>query len=161
MEKQIIESGCECQNCECNPCKCGGNNGDGDGGSVLQTDPTLRLYAIVRSDLDMSPGKLASQAGHAYLNSFLKCLAADPQLAQEYQGYSGTGTKVCLQAPLHKLNTAWEQALELGIPCDMIIDSGHVMLPHFNGDPIITALGIGPILRKDIHRITKRFKVVK
>ncbi len=139
-----------CANCKCTPCKCGN-----------QTDPTLRLYAIVRSDLNMTPGKLASQAGHAYLNSFLKCFEADPQLAQEYQGYSGIGTKVCLKAPLHKLQKAYEQAIELGIPCDLIVDSGHIMHPHFDGFPIVTALGIGPILRKDIQHITKRFKVVK
>lgn len=139
-----------CANCKCNPCKCGN-----------QTDPTLRLYAIVRSDLNMSPGKLASQAGHAYLNSYLKCLEADPQLAQEYQGYSGIGTKVCLKATLPKILAAHELAIKQGIPCDLIIDSGHIMLPYFNGDPIITALGIGPVLRQDIRHITKRFQVVK
>ena len=138
-----------CANCQCNPCKCG-----------QQTDPTLRLYAIVRSDLNMSPGKLASQAGHAYLNSYLKCLEADPQLAQEYQR-DGIGTKVCLKAPLNKLQKAYEIAIEQGIPCALIVDSGHVMPPYFNGDPIITALGIGPILRQNIHHITKRFQVVK
>jgi peptidyl-tRNA hydrolase len=34
-------------------------------------DP-LRLYAIVRGDLNMNAGKIASQAGHAYLGAFLK-----------------------------------------------------------------------------------------
>lgn len=131
-----------------------------NGGSDQQIDPTLRLYAIVRSDLDMSKGKLAAQAGHAYLNSYLKCLEADPQIAKEYQR-DGIGTKVCLKAPFNKLQTAYEIAIEEGLPCDLIIDSGHIMPPHFDGSPIITALGIGPILRKDIQHITKRFQVVE
>ena len=126
----------------------------------LQIDPTLRLYAIVRSDLDMSKGKLAAQAGHAYLNSYLKCLEIDPQLAKEYQR-DGIGTKVCLKAPFNKLQTAYEIAIEEGLPCDLIIDSGHIMPPHFDGTPTVTALGIGPILRKDIQHITKRFQVVE
>lgn len=81
-------------------------------------------------------------------------------MAQEYQ-QDGIGTKVCLKAPFNKLQTAYEIAIEEGLPCDLIIDSGHIMPPHFNGDPIITALGIGPILRKDIKHITKRFQVVE
>ncbi len=108
----------------------------------------------------MNIGKTCSQAGHAYLNAYLKCLKINPEIAEQYQR-DGIGTKVCLKASLNKIQTAYEIAIKEGLPCDLIIDSGHVMLPYFNGEPIVTALGVGPILRKDIQHITKRFQVVK
>lgn len=41
-------------------------------------DDTLRMYAIIRADLNMSSGKLAAQCGHAFLNAYLQCLEKDP-----------------------------------------------------------------------------------
>lgn len=51
---------------------------------------TPRLYAIVRTDLGMTPGKLAAQAGHAYVNTFLAALASDPARAAAYHGQDFT-----------------------------------------------------------------------
>jgi len=107
----------------------------------------------------MPVGKLASQAGHAYLNSYLEALEHDPETATEYQK-DGIGSKICLKAKnLDKLLTAYEAAKAAGLPCSLITDSGHIMPPHFDGNPIITALGIGPALRSSIHPITKKFQV--
>ncbi len=43
----------------------------------------------------MTPGKIASQAGHAYLGAFLRCQELNPQLLAEYLK-DFPGTKVCL-----------------------------------------------------------------
>ena len=40
---------------------------------------------LVRSDLNMNAGKIASQAGHAALDTYLKALELTPELAQEYK----------------------------------------------------------------------------
>lgn len=107
----------------------------------------------------MPAGKLASQAGHAYLNAYLEALKTDPETAAEYQK-DGIGSKICLKAKnLDKLLTAYEAAKAAGIPCSLIEDENHIMPPHFDGSPIITALGIGPALRSEIHPITKKFQV--
>ena len=72
------------------------------------------------------------------------------------------GTNVCLISKnLYQLEHAYEQAQRDQIPCELIIDQGHIMPPHFTGDPIVTALGIGPVHRCDIKHITKRFKLLK
>lgn len=107
----------------------------------------------------MTPGKAASQAGHAFLDAFEKCRLADPLRAQEYNG--GThGTKVVLAAKtVDHLLTAQQMAQEWGIPCALITDSEHVMPPHFDGSPTVTALGIGPCRREEIKAITKKFKL--
>lgn len=72
------------------------------------------------------------------------------------------GTNVVLKAKnLRHLELAYAEAKAAGLPCVLIQDEGHIMLPHFNGNPIITALGIGPCKRSDIQRINKRFNLVQ
>jgi PTH2 family peptidyl-tRNA hydrolase len=115
----------------------------------------------VRGDLEMPAGKLAAQAGHAYLNSYLKALQDRPEDACLYQA-DGLGTKVCLVASSEfRLLRAYEEAQRAGLPCALIIDQHHVLPPHFDGSPIITALGIGPARKDDVRAITKRFSLLK
>jgi peptidyl-tRNA hydrolase len=64
----------------------------------------------------MSTGKITSQAGHAYLGSFLQC--KDPETLQKYHSDfpSSPGTKICLKASnLDQLLLAEQQAKEVGI----------------------------------------------
>ena len=113
---------------------------------------------MVRTDLGMSPGKIASQAGHAYLGAFLKCQELNPAIQAEYLR-SFPGTKVCLKAKnLDALLRAEAQAFAAGIPCSLITDSG--CSNFFNGQPIVTALGLGPANENQIKHITKRFELL-
>ena len=89
----------------------------------------------------MSPGKAAAQAGHAYVG----CLHSHLQhpLVAEYLSVP-IGTKVCLQTPhLRDLILAWSCAIRAGLPAFLVTDEG--CLNFFEGKPIVTALGIGPI----------------
>jgi peptidyl-tRNA hydrolase len=119
------------------------------------------MYAIVRNDLEMSPGKLAAQTGHAFLDTFDQCRKEYPDRAEQY--HNGChGTKVVLGAKsLDQILSTYELVRSVGIPCTLITDSGHVMPPHFDGEPVVTALGIGPALREEIRHITKKFQLVK
>jgi peptidyl-tRNA hydrolase len=121
------------------------------------TDQTLRLYAIVRGDLEMPPGKLAAQAGHAFLESYLN---SDPSIQTEYR-QDGVGTKITLRAR-HLDDILWAQFMceQECLSHAIIVDEGHVMPPHFDGSPIITAIGIGPYRREDISHITDKFRLV-
>lgn len=117
----------------------------------------LNMYAIYRADLEMPPGKLAAQCGHAFTRAYENAIQADPTLADRYKG-TGNGTKICMYAKNQgQLLRAYREMLEKGIPCELIIDRGHVLPPHFDGQPIITALGIGPAYRDDIERTLKRY----
>jgi PTH2 family peptidyl-tRNA hydrolase len=119
------------------------------------------LYAIVRGDLEMSPGKLAAQAGHAYCDALHAALTRDPSIQQKYFRANSSGTKVTLVASSEfRLLRAYQDAQKAGLPCALIIDQHHVHPPHFDGSPIITALGIGPARRADVHAITKRFSTL-
>lgn len=106
----------------------------------------------------MSPGKIASQAGHAYVGAAVQ---ADPQLLTEYHADfpASPGTKVCLQAKnLDAIMRARDLAIEAGIPHFLVVDSGCVNF--HGGQPIVTALGLGPARRAEISHITRKFQLV-
>lgn len=99
------------------------------------------MYAILRKDLAYgTTGKAASQAGHAFLNAFMK---ADKDRQEQYHR-DGIGTKVCLEArdleDLH-LWKGWAEKLDL--PHFLVEDTGRNTT--FGGLPTISALGIGPL----------------
>ena len=123
-------------------------------------DEALRLYAIVRGDISMPPGKLAAQAGHAFLDAYLASLCLRPDIAAAYCGPGGR-TKVALLAPtLRDLLRAKRDAEDSGLPCALVVDERHVLPPSFDGSPIVTALGIGPARRSEVRRITSRLALV-
>lgn len=106
----------------------------------------------------MNTGKIAAQAGHAYLGAFVN---ANTGLQKEYHSELPTspGTKVCLACKnLNQLIRAEEEAVAAGIPCFRVVDSG--CSNFFNGEPTITALGIGPATKDQIKHITKRFQLM-
>lgn len=115
------------------------------------------MFAIVRKDLDMPSGKLAAQAGHAYTDSIA---TAKEDVIQAYRTESLGGSKVTLKAKNENaLIRAYNEALEAGLPCSIVVDRNHVLPPHFDGSPIITALGIGPCKHSEAKHITKRYQL--
>lgn len=116
----------------------------------------LNLYAIYRADLEMGPGKMAAQCGHAFDLAKEQALQGDPGIQARYKG-SGNGTKIVMYVKnLGQLLRAYREAQAAGLPCALVIDRGHVLPPHFDGQPIITALGIGPVYKDLVAPITKR-----
>jgi peptidyl-tRNA hydrolase len=110
----------------------------------------------------MPPGKLAAQAGHAYTDALWACLDQAPDQALAYRTTGLGGSKVTIQSKnLGQLERAARECAEAGIPHAVVVDADHVLLPHFTGAPIVTALGIGPVTRAQCRHITKRFQVVQ
>lgn len=102
----------------------------------------LYLYALLRADLAIPPGKAATQAGHAFLESVL---VAPPERQARYRA-DGLETKIALILPLgarlESLITALRAA---GLPAALVVDHGHVLLPYFTGAPMATAIGVETI----------------
>ena len=117
---------------------------------------------MVRGDLEMPPGKLAAQAGHAFVETLKEAqnhYETGCAISESYKRYRDErpGTKVVLLArDLYEIERARDECAQLGIPHALINDSGHVLPPHFDGSPIVTALGFGPATRSEVGRITRR-----
>ncbi len=118
----------------------------------------LNMYVIYRADLDMSASKLAAQCGHAFVNAYEQALLQRPQITSGYKG-TGEGTKIVMSAKsLRSLVRAYRDMQTARLPHHLVIDRGHKMPPHFDGEPIITALGIGPVYRDEIEATLKRYR---
>ena len=110
----------------------------------------------------MRPGKLSSQAGHAYTDALWACLDQDPGKALAYRREGAGGSKVTLEAPnLGQVERAARECAAAGIPHAIVVDAVHLLPPHFDGTPVVTALGIGPCTRAECRAITKRFRCVR
>jgi PTH2 family peptidyl-tRNA hydrolase len=114
------------------------------------------MYAIVRTDLSMTRGKAASQAGHAFLDSYLN---APPDIIRAY--LADGGTKIVLAVDSEKeLCAIYHRCRTEHLPCAMVIESNHIHPPDFDGSPIPTAVGIGPTHRAMVKQITKGLKLM-
>lgn len=104
----------------------------------------------------MTAGKAASQAGHAFLDSFLK---ASTEQVGAY--LSDGGTKVVLAVPDEQsLCDVYYRARMAGLPCAMVVESEHVMPPSFDGSPVVTAVGIGPCAKAEARAVTRGLKLM-
>lgn len=121
----------------------------------------MKIYAIYRADIEMTAPKLAAQTGHAYDGSHDDGKLFRPEITANYKG-TGHGTKVVMYAKnFGQLMRAFHDAQDMGFPCEIVIDRGHVHPPHFDGRPIVTAIAIGPVYEDEVHQITKRYTVAK
>jgi peptidyl-tRNA hydrolase len=104
----------------------------------------------------MSPGKALAQSGHAYTDTLLYALdLADPSAAIYAQ--LKPGTKIALDGGTETdLLRLRDRLIEHDIPHALIIDRDHIELPDFDGSPIITAIGIGPISKARAKRVLSK-----
>lgn len=120
----------------------------------------LFSYACLRADLGMLPGKLASQACHASRLSLLSFIKQNPHRLDGFISDSSCGSIVILLCrDLRDLQRVYREAMAAGLPCSFFSDSGHVLLPHFNGSEVATGVGIGPCLKASARPITKRLRM--
>jgi len=120
---------------------------------------------LVREDLKMRKGKAAAQVAHASLDVFtsrstikdgvMSIKLSDADIAWLSNGY----TKINLGVSSEEdLLLAYKLALESGIPCSLIIDSGKT---EFHGVPTKTTCAIGPFDSDQIDKITGPAGLVK
>ncbi len=106
----------------------------------------------------MPPGKMASQAIHCARLSLLRYLRDVPR-ADEFLALGTCGSAVTLRGKnLAALEKARDEAEQSGLPHHLFSDSGHILPPHFTGEPVTTALAIGPAPREAMRAITRRFR---
>jgi PTH2 family peptidyl-tRNA hydrolase len=109
----------------------------------------------------MSLGKSCAQACHAARLSLLRYLEKHPERGREFSALNSVGTIVILDAPdLQTLQKMAAQAASKRLPWALFVDSGHVMLPMFDGSPVVTALAIGPASKNEISPITRNLRCV-
>jgi len=104
---------------------------------------------VFRSDLKLSKGKIAAQAGHAAVSTAEEARKNNGRWWKSWmeEGQRKIAVKVRNEKELLALEA---QAKELGLPCSLIIDRGLTEIPPGT----VTCLGIGPAPNDKIDRIT-------
>jgi PTH2 family peptidyl-tRNA hydrolase len=104
---------------------------------------------VFRSDLKLSRGKTAAQAGHAAVSAAEE---ARKHRREWFDGWVREGqckiaVKVKSETELSRLETA---AKELGLPSALIVDRGLTEIPAGT----VTCLGIGPAPGEKVDKLT-------
>lgn len=124
---------------------------------------------IIRKDLKMRKGKIASQAAHASMKAILDegyvqtdAIGLDtfiiPMCAEIDDWLNGIFTKICVSVDSEEeLLNIYQQAKDAELVCSLIRDAG---LTEFDGVPTYTAVAIGPARNEDVDKITGNLKLL-
>jgi PTH2 family peptidyl-tRNA hydrolase len=113
------------------------------------------MVAIFRADLQLPPGKMAVQAGHAFLTAWRKALMHGYDAAFDYA--DGLQVKIVLLAPdLAALERIKAKAEQRGVPAALITDAARTVLP----EPTVTVLGLGPMSKTDCNALTRGLEML-
>jgi len=124
---------------------------------------------VMRTDLKMRKGKMIAQGAHASMKVLLgRLVASDAEGGVAYslelshpamaQWIFGSFVKICVRADSEEaVLSAYEAALDAGIPCALIEDEGRT---EFNGVKTITCCAIGPADSSKIDAITGHLKLL-
>lgn len=101
---------------------------------------------VARTDIDLSPGKLATQVGHAAVYASNK---ADTDVYNEWTEQGPA--KIVLKSPdKETLETLADEARTQGMPVSLVSDAGRTEIESGT----VTVLGIGPAPADEIDKIT-------
>lgn len=129
----------------------------------MMTKP--KQVILVRTDLNMGAGKIASQVAHASMKVFFDRKTMDGRrmeimlTSDMYDWVDGEFTKVILAVDNEdQLLVNYVNAQNAGLPCALIQDNGHTV---FNGVKTFTTAAIGPANPDLINKITGHLKLLK
>lgn len=110
---------------------------------------------VFRSDLKLSKGKIATQAGHAAVSAAEEARKHHERWWKAWieEGQRKIAVKVKSEKELLALEA---QAKELGLPSMLIIDRGLTEIPPGT----VTCLGIGPAPNDKIDKITGKLSLL-
>jgi len=112
----------------------------------------IKQAIVVRNDIKMGKGKLATQVAHASVGSMMR---ASKKVVKEWEREGGK--KVVLKVEnLGELKALYEKAEKSKLLCFVVRDAGKTQLRPGT----ITCLGIGPDKEREIDKITKDLKLL-
>lgn len=144
---------------------------------------TVKQIIVVREDLDMSRGKIASQAAHASMKALVDAMQRVdlPELIETEDGLDevkrpslvldldsdkelkawleGSFTKIVVYVKSEeKLMQLYEKVQKAGLRVSLIIDNGTT---EFGGVKTKTCIAIGPHSAERIDPFTKKYPLLK
>lgn len=112
----------------------------------------LKQVIVVRKDLDIGKGKLATDVAHASVACVRK---SDEEIIEKWEK-QGAKKVVLKVKSLEELEKIYKKVKKSGLPCFLVKDAGLTQVKP--GETI--CLGIGPADEKEIDKITGKLKLL-
>lgn len=137
---------------------------------------TVKQIIVIREDLNMSRGKIASQSAHASMKALVDAMSKGIGLTNEVEEYNlsfndsendkelkewlnGSFTKIVVYVKSEeKLMQLYEKVQKAGLRVSLIIDNGTT---EFGGVKTKTCIAIGPHSAERIDPFTKKYPLLK
>lgn len=115
----------------------------------------FKQVIVFRSDLKLSKGKAAVQAGHAAVSAAVQSRSTHEEWFENWfrEGQCKIAVEVGEEDDMHELEM---QANEMGLPCALIVDKGLTEIPPGT----VTCLGIGPGPVEKIDKLTRSLSLL-
>ncbi|XP_022831664.1 peptidyl-tRNA hydrolase 2, mitochondrial-like isoform X1 [Spodoptera litura] len=126
-----------------------------DHGLLFASDSEYKLVLVVRTDLNMSKGKIAAQCSHAAVGAFAKAQKKDPEGLKLWQ-YTGQAKVALKTDSLDEVKQICDNAKKMGLITSLIRDAGRTQIAPNS----ITVLGVGPAPKDIIDKVTGHLKLL-
>ena len=126
------------------------------------TDETeLRMYLVVRGDIEMPLGKALGQAGHGFCTALIQLMVPDgpfipdQELVARY--YKDNQPKIVVKCKnLAALLRAEQECKDANINYFLVTDAGRTHFP----EPTVTCMAIGPCHRSQLPKFIERMQLL-
>ncbi|CAL4894477.1 unnamed protein product [Urochloa decumbens] len=125
------------------------------GGSVGSGGEELKMVLVVRQDLKMGAGKIASQCAHAATGLYAELMSSNRGLLRQWEQL-GQAKIVLTCKNQQEMNRLKETAAHRGIPTFIVADAGRTQV--LAGSK--TVLAIGPGRKADIDSVTGKLRLL-
>ncbi|XP_012699705.1 probable peptidyl-tRNA hydrolase 2 isoform X2 [Setaria italica] len=125
------------------------------GGSFASGGEELKMVLVVRQDLKMGAGKIASQCAHAATGLYAELLSSNRGLLRQWEQL-GQAKIVLTCKNQQEMNRLKEMAQNRGIPTFIVADAGRTQV--LAGSK--TVLAIGPGRKADIDSVTGKLRLL-
>jgi PTH2 family peptidyl-tRNA hydrolase len=115
----------------------------------------IKQVIIIRKDLKMGTGKIAAQACHASLMSYMEAEKKYKDIVESWLSEGGTKVVVKVNTP-EEFDDMKKKLRASGLPFKVVKDAGQTqVLPGTE-----TAIGIGPYYTSDIDKVTSKLSLL-
>ncbi|KAL7164479.1 hypothetical protein ACSBR2_040401 [Camellia fascicularis] len=119
------------------------------------TDEELKMVLVVRQDLKMGAGKIASQCAHAATGMYSELMQSQRSLLRQWE-LCGQPKIVVTCKNQQEMNKLKEAAENIGLPTFVVADAGRTQVSAGSK----TVLAIGPGSKASVDSITRKLRLL-
>ncbi|KAJ6361531.1 hypothetical protein OIU78_002043 [Salix suchowensis] len=124
-------------------------------GFIFDGDKELKMVFVVRQDLKMGAGKIASQCAHAATGMYAELIYSHRILLRQWE-QSGQPKIVVTCKNQQEMNKIREAAENFGLPTFVVADAGRTQVSA--GSKTVLAVGPGP--KESVDSVTGKLRLL-